>query len=85
MIAAALIVLGFNATFIPQFLLGNAGMPRRYYMYPERLPGAQRRLDRGRVAAGLRLRHHRHLPGLRAACAAPWPAQPLGRRAATSG
>jgi cytochrome c oxidase subunit 1 len=36
MVAAAFIVLGFNATFIPQFLLGNAGMPRRYYMYPER-------------------------------------------------
>ncbi len=36
MAAAALIVLGFNATFIPQFLLGNAGMPRRYYIYPER-------------------------------------------------
>jgi len=36
MVAAALIVLGFNATFIPQFLLGNAGMPRRYYIYPER-------------------------------------------------
>jgi cytochrome c oxidase subunit 1 len=36
MVAAVFIVLGFNATFIPQFLLGNAGMPRRYYMYPER-------------------------------------------------
>jgi cytochrome c oxidase subunit 1 len=36
MVAASLIVLGFNATFIPQFLLGNAGMPRRYYIYPER-------------------------------------------------
>jgi len=36
LVAAALIVLGFNATFIPQFLLGNAGMPRRYYEYPER-------------------------------------------------
>jgi cytochrome c oxidase subunit I len=36
MVAAAFIVLGFNATFIPQFLVGNAGMPRRYYMYPER-------------------------------------------------
>ena len=35
LVAAVLIVLGFNATFIPQFLLGNYGMPRRYYQYPE--------------------------------------------------
>ena len=39
MVAAAFIVLGFNATFIPQFLAGNAGMPRRYYIYPERFTG----------------------------------------------
>jgi cytochrome c oxidase subunit I len=36
LVSAVLIILGFNATFIPQFLLGNAGMPRRYYSYPER-------------------------------------------------
>jgi cytochrome c oxidase subunit 1 len=36
LVAASLIVFGFIATFIPQFLAGNAGMPRRYYMYPER-------------------------------------------------
>ena len=35
LVAACLIILGFNATFIPQFLLGNFGMPRRYYQYPE--------------------------------------------------
>jgi cytochrome c oxidase subunit 1 len=35
LVAASLIILGFNATFIPQFLLGNLGMPRRYYQYPE--------------------------------------------------
>jgi len=35
LVAASLIILGFNATFIPQFLLGNAGMPRRYYSYPQ--------------------------------------------------
>jgi cytochrome c oxidase subunit I len=35
LVAAALIILGFNATFVPQFLLGNFGMPRRYYQYPE--------------------------------------------------
>jgi cytochrome c oxidase subunit 1 len=36
LIAATFIFLGFNFTFVPQFLLGNAGMPRRYYSYPER-------------------------------------------------
>jgi len=36
MVAASFIILGFNATFIPQFLVGNAGMPRRYFIYPER-------------------------------------------------
>jgi cytochrome c oxidase subunit I len=35
-VAAVLIILGFNFTFIPQFLLGNMGMPRRYYAYPAR-------------------------------------------------
>jgi cytochrome c oxidase subunit I len=29
------VFVGFLLTFVPQFLLGNAGMPRRYYSYPE--------------------------------------------------
>jgi cytochrome c oxidase subunit I len=33
-IGAALVILGFVFTFTPQFLLGNAGMPRRYFSYP---------------------------------------------------
>jgi cytochrome c oxidase subunit 1 len=33
--AAVLAFLGFNLTFLPQFVLGYQGMPRRYHAYPE--------------------------------------------------
>jgi cytochrome c oxidase subunit 1 len=33
-VACAAVSLGFILTFTPQFLLGNAGMPRRYATYP---------------------------------------------------
>jgi cytochrome c oxidase subunit 1 len=36
MMTAVAVFLGFCLTFIPQFLLGNMGMPRRYYSYPAR-------------------------------------------------
>jgi cytochrome c oxidase subunit 1 len=32
-IGAALVFIGFNATFFPQFIMGGQGMPRRYYNY----------------------------------------------------
>jgi cytochrome c oxidase subunit 1 len=34
-LSAVLVFAGFFVTFFPQFLLGNAGMPRRYFAYPE--------------------------------------------------
>jgi cytochrome c oxidase subunit 1 len=34
-IAAVLVFAGFNLTFLPQFILGYLGMPRRYHAYPE--------------------------------------------------
>jgi cytochrome c oxidase subunit 1 len=32
-IAWVLVFIGFNATFLPQFVLGMQGMPRRYFDY----------------------------------------------------
>ncbi|MBI5083391.1 MAG: cytochrome c oxidase subunit I [Acidobacteria bacterium] len=32
-IGCGLVFVGFNATFLPQFVIGSRGMPRRYYNY----------------------------------------------------
>lgn len=36
LLTSVAVFIGFILTFLPQFLLGNAGMPRRYYSYPPR-------------------------------------------------
>ncbi|MGH8262874.1 MAG: cytochrome c oxidase subunit I [Steroidobacteraceae bacterium] len=33
--AAITIFIGFNVTFLPQFIMGYEGMPRRYHVYPD--------------------------------------------------
>ncbi|MCL4150222.1 UNVERIFIED_CONTAM: hypothetical protein GTU68_015851 [Idotea baltica] len=34
-ISFVILFIGFNGTFIPQFAMGMAGMPRRYFLYPD--------------------------------------------------
>lgn len=34
-LSSVMIFIGFNLTFMPQFILGYLGMPRRYHYYPE--------------------------------------------------
>jgi cytochrome c oxidase subunit 1 len=64
MISAAIVFVGFNLTFLPQFVLGTRGMPRRYATYVEEFQNLHRLstigsliLGFGLVVAGLVLLH----------------------------
>ena len=80
----SLIVLGFIATFIPQFLLGNAGMPRRYYIYPERFQALTSRRPRARRCWRSASSSSSSTSSTRS-CAARWRGTIPGVRAASSG
>ena len=72
-LAALIIFVGFILTFLPQFVLGYLGMPRRYHVYPPGVPGAQRHVVGRRVDPGRRLPAAVDLPDLVARTAASRP------------
>jgi cytochrome c oxidase subunit 1 len=52
-ISAALIFIGFNFTFFPQFILGYLGMPRRYASYPPEFQALNILSTAGAVVLGM--------------------------------
>jgi cytochrome c oxidase subunit 1 len=52
-IACAILFVGLNVTFFPQFILGTRGMPRRYYNYLEEFQGLHQLSTIGAFTMGL--------------------------------
>ena len=52
-LAAGLVFVGFNLTFLPQFILGYLGMPRRYHAYSPEFQVLNVSIDGGRHILGL--------------------------------
>jgi len=80
--AAFLVFMGFNITFLPQFVLGYLGMPRRYYNYEPRYQGLHQLSTLGSwiLASGLILTFSYLLVSLwrgKKAPANPWNARGL--------
>ena len=55
MISAAIVFVGFNLTFLPQFVLGTRGMPRRYATYLEEFQDLHRLSTIGSLTLGIGL------------------------------
>ncbi len=89
-VSAVLVFLGFNLTFIPQFLSGVGGMPRRYATYAAEFTGQNRVSTVGAfvLTAGLVIALYGLLASLgragRRAPANPWGAATLEWSAAAS-
>jgi cytochrome c oxidase subunit 1 len=52
MVSAAIVFVGFNLTFLPQFVLGSRGMPRRYATYLEEFQDLHRLSTIGSIMLG---------------------------------
>jgi cytochrome c oxidase subunit 1 len=52
-VAAVVVFVGFILTFVPQFLMGTGGMPRRYATYPAEFLGLNRVSTVGAMLLGL--------------------------------
>ena len=86
MVAAALIILGFNATFIPQFLLGQRRACRgATYKYPERFQALNVASTAGASLLAFGFVIILDLPDLRAGARRAGRATTPGARAGTSG
>ena len=72
-VSAVLVFAGFHLTFVPQFLMGIGGMPRRYATYPPAFAGQNRLSTIGAfvLAAGLGLALAGLLASLRRGRCAP--------------
>jgi cytochrome c oxidase subunit 1 len=55
MISATIVFVGFNLTFLPQFVLGTRGMPRRYATYLEEFQDLHRLSTIGSLTLGIGL------------------------------
>ncbi len=51
-ISAGLVFIGFNVTFLPQFILGSRGMPRRYATYDPEFAGLHQLSTYGSLILG---------------------------------
>jgi cytochrome c oxidase subunit I len=80
-ITAAILFVGFNMTFLPQFVMGSQGMPRRYFNYIDQFQGFHQFSTYGSYVIGVAFvmmfiyLMHSLLKGERA------PANPWGSRA----
>jgi cytochrome c oxidase subunit 1 len=55
MVSAVIVFIGFNLTFLPQFVLGTRGMPRRYATYLEEFQDLHRLSTVGSLILGFGL------------------------------